>query len=267
MNFKATYLFILVLTMPVFGYSQYVSPPSDLLAPKLKPTHLNIGIGIEHDNYNHMSLNQLMMMADNPTEMQRDLQGFSEQIGTVTAGVGLFARVSFAIKSELTGTYRDDREVQIGVALHSPREAMVTYNSVEMDSSIVFCNINSEITLDAAYLFKGNFGQRTHWKLGIGSTLGGAFDREMILISGRSLGEDEHPSQQDFDETSIEKFKAKPVVYSRLFVPYGVYVDVGKKMQLGFDARTGIGAQFIKGEKVNFINKTGAFILGVKYAV
>ncbi|MGB0424706.1 MAG: hypothetical protein ACPGED_10290 [Flavobacteriales bacterium] len=267
MNSKELLFIGALLLLPFIGQSQYVSPSSDLLSPRLKPTHLNVGIGLEHDRYNNMSLNQLMMMAENPSEMQRDLNGFSEDIGTTTAGVGLFARVSFALKDEQTGTYREDREIQIGLALHSPREAMVTYNSVEMDSSIVFCNINSEITLDAAYLFKGDIGKRTHWKIGLGSSIGGAFDREMILISGRSLGPDEHPSQQDFQETNRETFSAKPVMYSRLYVPYGLYVDLGQNMQLGFDARTGIGAQFIQGEKANFINKTGAFILGVKYAI
>lgn len=267
MKTRSVIFFFTLLFLPFIGQSQYVSPPSDLTSPKLNPTYLNLGLGIEHDRYNNMSLNQLMMMAENPSEMQRDLDGFSEQISTTTAGVGLFARVSFEIKDERTGTYRNDREIQIGMAIHSPREAMVTYNSVEMDSSIVFCNLNSEITLDGAYLFKGDFGKRTHWKLGIGSSLGGAFNREMILISGRSLEPDQHPSQQEFQETNVETFSAKPVFYSRLYVPYGVYVDVGKKMQLGFDARTGIGAQFIQGERVNFINKTGAFIFGLKYAV
>lgn len=260
-------IFLLFFSLPFIGESQYVSPSVDLNGPRLMPTDLNLGVGIEHDRCNNMSLNQLMMMASNPKEMERDLTGFSEETGTTTAGVGLFARMSFSIKNRETGTYRDDRELQIGLALHSPREAMVTFNSVELDSSIVYCNLNSEITIDAAYLLKGNWGKRTHWKIGVGSSLGGAFSREMILISGRSLGPDEQPSQQDFQESNIETFKAKPVIYSRLFIPYGIYIDVGKKIQLGFDARTGVGAQFIQGEKANFINKTGAFIFGLKYDI
>ena len=62
-----------------------------------------------------------------------------------------------------------------------------------------------------------------------------------------------------------QTYEAKSVRYARAYVPYGLSYDVGRNWLVGLDFKTGVGVQKIEGEKVNYIRKTGAFIIGVKY--
>ena len=85
-----------------------------------------------------------------------------------------------------------------------------------------------------------------------------------FLISGQYFEPGEHPSTQPAEEMNKETFEAKQVYYTRVYVPYGIKCGIGSKWQVGFDMRTGIGGQFIQGEKANFIRKTSAFIISAK---
>ena len=232
--------------------------------PKWKASSLNFGLGVDWDKFESMSLERILVFAKNPERMQRDLQHLSEEATPVTAGVALYASISFSPLNYTTGNYSDNQELQLGIGIHSPKEAMVTYKNEDLDTSIVYCNIHGELTAEAAYVFKGRWGKRFHWYAGGGVNTGLTFANEMVIISGRYFEPGAHPTTQESYEMNQDHYKAKPVYYTRAYIPYGIHYHVGKKMSIGFDFRTGLGLQMIKGASTNLITNTGSFILGVK---
>jgi hypothetical protein len=67
-------------------------------------------------------------------------------------------------------------------------------------------------------------------------------------------------------EQNIERFKANTMVYSRVFVPYGINYSM-KKWTLGLDIRRGFGFQKVLNQPANYLKKTGSFVVGFKYAL
>lgn len=249
----------------ISSYAQQ-TPSKELVSKKKwKASQFDFGLGLDNDHYQSMSLNQLMSMAKNPDEISRSLEGFDEEIETYTGGGAIYGNISLAPLDLSTGTYRMDRELRLGFGLHSPKEAMVEYLSDEMDSSILFCGLHGEITLEAAYLYKGTWGKRFHWYYGFGVNGGASFANQMLVISSKYYNADDPSNDQNEGLDNTETYKAKSVVYSRLYVPYGVHYSLGDKWLVGLDFKTGIGVQFVQGEQANFINKTGSFVFGAKY--
>ncbi|MEM9022275.1 MAG: hypothetical protein AAGB22_00940, partial [Bacteroidota bacterium] len=149
----------------------------------------------------------------------------------------------------------------------SPSEAMVSYKDESRDTSLVYCTSHGEFTLEGAYLFKGTWGkrQRWHWYYGVGGSSGFTFSNEVIVIGGKYFGPDEHPMMQETNENSVTRYAAKPVIYSRLYIPYGLHYAVSSSWSVGLDFKTGIGLQTITGEGTEFMERTGAVIIGAKY--
>lgn len=265
MNSLKQLLILCALVIPFSISAQMLNPKEISSLKKWKLVQFNFGLGADNDHYNSMSFEHLMAMAKDPTEMQRDLSGLDEEINTMTAGAALYANLGFSPIDHSTGTYRDDRELQLGVGIHFPKEAMVSFKNELMDTSIVYCNLQTEFTLDAAYLFKGRWGKKFQWYAGLGMNGGASTNNKMILISGKYLAPGEHPST--LDHSIEETYEAKSVFYSRLYVPYGIHYSINKQWQIGFDFRTGVGAQFIQDERPDFIRKTGAFVIGARYRI
>lgn len=232
---------------------------------KWKVTELNIGLGVGWDTYQSMSLEQLMMFAKNPNQLQRDLSFLTEEVNTSTGGAGFYTSFSLSPYSYKKKRYRNNQELQLGMALYSPKEAMVTYKNEEMDTSIVFCNLHAEAAIEGAYVRKGNWGNRIHWHIGTGISTGLTFANEMVVISGKYFKPEEHPSTQESSEVNRVQYKAKPVLYTRVYIPFGIHYAIGAKSLLGLSFRTGLGAQMIEGEKARFIKNTGAVILSAKF--
>lgn len=227
-----------------------------------KAAGLNFGLGVDWDQYKSMSLERIMVFAKHPERMQRDLANLSEDATPVTAGVALYGSIAFAPLDYRTGTYRNDRELRVGVGIHSPKEAMVTYKNEDLDTSIVYCNIHGEFTVEASYVFNGQWGKRFQWYAGGGMNAGLTFANGMIIISGRYFEPGAHPSTQESHEMNQDHYKARQVYYTRAFIPFGIHYQVSSKWSLGFDLRTGLGLQMIKGAPDNIITNTGSFILG-----
>ena len=163
-------------------FSNYTVQPaaevtSGSLGKKLQLVQFDFSLGVDNDHYESMSLDHMLLFAKNPQDLKRNLDGFEEEIEPVASGVALYANFSFSPLDKKNGKYKDNREWRFGVGLHAPKEAMVTYQSKAMDSSIVFCNLHGELTAEAAYLMKGLWGKRFHWYLGLGANLGASFSK------------------------------------------------------------------------------------------
>ncbi|MEM6965930.1 MAG: hypothetical protein AAF573_14275 [Bacteroidota bacterium] len=254
----ATFLFVaLFFTTATFAQSKW------------KLNAVNIQLGVNWNEFESMSLDELMIFAKDPEQMHRDLSFMTEEATTITAGGDIKANFSWSPLNRATGTYRTHQELQVGIALHSPKEAMVAYKSETLDTSIVYCNLHSELSLEGAYVWRGQWGKRKrwHWYVGGGMNAGFTWDNEMVLMEGKYFEPGQHPSTQPIDDVAPEpeRYEAKSVVYSRIFIPYGLHYQIGKYTTLGLDFRTGRGLQFIGSEKVNWMRRSGGMALGMRF--
>ena len=159
-------LSILCLT---FGLAQQRVMPALEPEPnmtKWRLTTMEFTLGVTTDRYNSMSLDQISAFANNPAQIQRDVSGMEEVVSTTASGLGFFAQVGFSPADFSKGEYKDNRLIRVGIGIHSPKEAMVTYRDQGRDTSIVYCNLYSELSLEAAYIFKGRWGKRWNWNWG-----------------------------------------------------------------------------------------------------
>ena len=228
-----------------------------------KLSELNIAFGIDGVRYDEISYQGLMAFAKNPEELQRDLSNMEESISATTAGLVWYAGVTFAPLERLTGNYKENQELRLGLMLHSAKEAMISYKDESRDTSIVYCNLHSEIAADVSYLFKGDWGKRWVWSIGAGVNTGLTFGNEMILMSGRFYGPGEHPTEQE--TMTSERYDARMVYYLRGYIPYGIHYSVDDCAMIGLEARSGIGLQAIQGGDRNFMKNTTTLMLSVKY--
>lgn len=243
--------------------------PTEDLSPKGKWSlgQWDIGLGVVSDHYKEMSLDHLLSFAREPEAMRRDLSNFDAEYVTTTGGAALFGSVSLSPMNYNTGEYNTNQELQLGLTLYTPKEAMVMFKDEMADSSIVFCNLHGELAVGAAYIFKGQLGKRKRWHFYIGGGIntGFTFANEMVLMSGKYFPEGVHPSNQERMEPLVERFEAKSVYYSRFYIPHGFHYQFNQKFMLGLDFRSGAGIQKISGERANYIRKTNAFILAAKF--
>lgn len=245
-----------------FG-QDYVNTTNYTPKKKWLPAAGVVEFGIDWDRYNSMSMDRMMNFAQDPLEMRRDLTGFDENVTAETAGGFITARATWHPLSKDLQTYNTNQELQVGVRLVSPKEAMVTYQSEELDSSIVFCNLHGETLLEAQYIFKGKWGKKWLWHIGGGMSTGWSTGNEMIILSGRYYDPELHPTTQE--TLTEERFRAKQVYYARLVVPYGIAHQVGENGYLGLTFRRNIGFQFIQGDQTAFLPGSGSFGFSYRY--
>ena len=256
-------LTLMFLLAALQNKAQYYEPGQTVSSTKSSGLNISMYTGLDNDRYETMSLGHVLSFAKNPDALSQDLSHLEEETTTKTAGVALYVNLGISpIRNESRNI---DREIQVGIGIHSDKEAMVSYKSEDLDTSIVFCNLHSEFTLEGAYLFKGKWGKIVHWHIGLGANGGMTYGNEMILINGGYFEPGAHPSTQPAEEMNMEKFEAKQVYYTRGFIQHGIHLGFGPHWQVGLNMRTGMGLQFIEGADPNFIQKTGSLQSGAKY--
>jgi|GEM_PF-970657 len=258
--------FLLIMFLGSQLHAQTAVLPTTKTLPKWKMAHINFGLGIDHAQYNSMSLNDVLAFAKNPEELSRDLSGLSEEVNTQTAGLAIYTSFSFNPLNKKTGTYKTNQELRIGAGMYSPKEAMVSYKDESKDTSIVYCNRHGELGIDGSYRFMGQAGKRKrfHWSVGLGLNAGLTFSNEMIIIQGHYFEPGLHPSTQRTMDTEEVRYEAKPVYYLRPHIPVELHYQLTNKMTMGLNFRPGVGIQKISKGNTNFIPRTGAMIIGFK---
>jgi len=239
-------------------------------APKaLKIGAFNMQLGIKWNQFQSMSHEDLLLFAKDPEAMNRDLSNLTEEANAMTAGGVFNLGFSFSPLNRSTGNYRTDREFQFGVSLTSDKEAMVSFKNEDLDTSIVFCNLHQEFSLEGAYVVRGNWGRKWEWYLGGGMNAGFTYGNEMMLIEGQYFEPGQHPSLQPVDEVApiVESYEAKNVFYTRAYIPFGIHYKIGEYWSIGLDMRKGMGLQMIGTEKVNFMRRSGMFALGARLRI
>jgi hypothetical protein len=258
---------VLFVSFSSLSFGQSSNGNSESKVKKWRYNQFDFGLGIATDHFYRMSLNNLLATAENPDELRRDLSGMKEEINTSAAGLGFYFNRSFNPWSAKTNSYLNNQELRFGIGMHTPKESMISYKNKELDTSIVYCNLHSEFTFELAYIWSGRWGakQKWLWYIGGGTNASVSFSNEMLLIEGKYFEPGAHPSTQESFEENTQRFIAKPVVYNRIFVPYGLHRMVGDHWTIGLDLKRGFGYQSILGGATNFVNKTNTFVIGAKY--
>ncbi|PCJ64102.1 MAG: hypothetical protein COA58_14040 [Bacteroidetes bacterium] len=256
--------YVIILITFLFTLTVYAQNNEPVLK-KLRLIGSSGSLGISYDRYQTMSLNQLSQLAKDPEMMKHNLDGLTEEANASTAGVSLFINLRFNPLQKRTGSYNRNQELRLGLGLNSSKEAMVSYKNKDLDTSLVFCNIHSEITTEVAYVFKRFIGKRIFVYGGIGANSSISINNEMMIITGKYFAPGEHPSTQISSNTI--SFEAKPILHSRLFIPWGVHIQATDNFSIGLDFRKGKGLQYTLGEKANVMANTGAILIGTSFTL
>jgi len=260
-NFKLPLPIIIVIAC-VFSPEIFAQTSTFDQAYPLKEWTFNVvefGLIAEGDHYGEISLEDILILAQNPEQMYRDLHGFEEVSKAEAYGGAMILNFGFSRFNPTKN--REDREWRIGIAIHSPKESRLHYSNERMDTSIVYCSIQGEVTLDAAYWFKGLWGKRWHWNAGLGGNIGTSTGSEIRIVSGKYISPEQHPSEQQASIT--ESYAGMSATYGRVFIEYGLVY--GTKWQFGLNLRKGLGFQHIEQGNTNFIRQSQAWILVVRH--
>lgn len=233
---------------------------------KWKLSQFDFGLAISSDNYKNMSYEQLMQLAKDQRPLQQNLDGLEEEAITRTTGASIYLNLGFTPINQKSGKLKDNQELRLGMAFHSPKESMVSFKNKELDTSIVYCNLHTEVTLEAAYLWKWKFGKNDRWRtyIGAGMNASASLSNQMQLIMGQYFEPGAHPSEQVSFEDNRSIYEARSLAYTRVYVPYGIHYKVSDKWTIGIDSKRGVGMQKIIGGKTNYINRTHMTSLGAK---
>lgn len=232
---------------------------------KWQSTNVYVSMGLSFADYGKMSAEGIMRYAQNPEALQKNLSQMDEEVTAYTAGLVLQTGIALSPFKASTQSFLNNQELRIGINLYTDKEAMLSYKNENLDTSIVYCNIHSELALESAYLFKGNLGKKIIWFVGTGANAGLTFDNEMILMAGRYFGPDEHPSTQESFEENKEIFEARQLYHLRVFIPYGLHFQASNAFSIGLEGRKGIGIQAVNGRANNFMRKTNALALSARF--
>lgn len=233
--------------------------------PKFKLTQFDFGISAGSDRFNHMSYDQLMQFAESPENLERDLSGLSPEVSKSAAGLALQMNLGFSPTTSLTKG-KSEQHLNVGVTIQSPRESMVSFKNELMDTSIVYCNLHSEFGMNVSYTWSWTFGKRDRlvWYIGGGVNSGLSFGNEMMVILGQYFEPGAHPSTQPNFEENRTIYTARPVLYNRVYIPYGLHYKVSDKMTIGFDTRRGMGVQKIVNGSSNWIRRSHSIAIGAR---
>jgi hypothetical protein len=238
----------------------------DFYTPEATPSGLSKGtitfnMGIYTDNFRSVSLEDMMNIAENPEQVERDLSGL-EASPRASATGGAF-NLNYRFDPNPVNTGSVDTEVSVGVTVQKEKEAMLSYQNKDIDTSIVYCSIHKEMGIEAAYLLTGTFGDHVFWNAGVGASGGMTYDNSLLVLTGRYFGPDEHPSSQE--EIQMESFEAKPMYYGRAYIQHGIGFLAGKHWALGMNFKNGFGVQKIKGGNTNPFTHTSLSMISVGF--
>ncbi len=174
-------------------------------------------VGISSDVYQRMSMDHMRDFATNPSELTLDLDGYTEYAHAVITGVTLGGWITASKFNAASGEYRTNREVQLGANIITGRESAVEYEREEPTAngteyhSVVYCDMESEVNLHGAYLFRTNRERKWNVFGGIGANIGATFNDAMLIIFNRYATDNNGTFiESSFDEEDVLEYGAKP---------------------------------------------------------
>ena len=249
----------ILMTYASVAQIDYVSEP----APTRFSSHtITMNLCFDTDNFKAVSLEDMMNLADDPNQVERDLTGLEAAPRLSTTGASAYFNYRFDPNPKPdNGTI--NTEISVGGSVVGDKEAMLSYQNKDLDTSIVYCSIHKEVGLEAAFLLTGLLGQHAYWSVGIGGSGSMTYDNNLLVLSGRYFGPDEHPSNQE--GISMESYSARPMYFGRVFLQHNIGFLAGKHWMLGMQFRQGVGMQQISGGRSNTFTHSSLGMVSVGY--
>jgi hypothetical protein len=247
-------LLVVCLSLPSFGQDLETILP----VKKWTISSFSLTAGMQNDRYMKMDLETMRELTANPSLLDRNLDGYDEQLNRNSSGIRLGGSITLRSANQTTNGF--DREVRIG-AYYSTREPVVYFTNTvnEITSSILYCNLVNEVSIDGAYLLSKRPARIERLKMytGIGLSIGSTFNNKSIVMES-TYGEDVSTYSED-------KYRGKSGLISRLYLPVGMEFTVLKKLALGLEGNLGVGMQNVYSGKSYLIPVTSSLQAKLTY--
>lgn len=247
-------LLVVCLSLPTFGQDIETTLP----VKKWTVSSFSVATGMQMDRYMKMDLETMRELTFNPALLDRDLNGYSEQLDRNSSGVRMGGNITLRSANQTANGF--EREIRIG-AFYSAREPIVYYTKTVGDvySTVLYCNMVNEVSVDGAYLLSKRSARikRLRMYAGLGLSVGSTFNNKSIVMES-SYGEEESTNTQD-------EYRGESSLISRLYIPVGVEFNVLKKLALGLEGNLGVGMQNIYSGKSYFMPVSASMQLKLAY--
>lgn len=251
-------LLSLLLLLPI-GRALFAQADFPSLPNGLQVSGAEIGVVIHTDHFHRMDLATVLSLAQNPADVSRNLDGLEAVEHLSVTGMGISKRLGL----HRPQSHIRRSEIQLEFALHAPKEAMLVYGDEATDTSIVFCSIQREASLGAAWLYRGDWGKWIHWHIGPAASIGTSYRNELLVISGKFLPQEAHPSE--LDEPVTETYRARGTRYGRVFLQHGFLFGKPSGWNFGWTSRHGIGTQWVSGRSAQSIRHSHQWMLTARF--
>ena len=220
-----------------------------------------LAVGMISDSYQKMDLEAMRDFTQNPQLMDRNLDGYVEELYRISEGSAVEASISLAPYDYANQQYSTNREIRIGL-MYSEREPMIEYikNGNRNTEDIIYCALVDEVALRVAYLWKGqsNLLPNFNYYAGVSFNAGAAINNQLLIMENVM-------NEEGFVEYREEYLEAKTSVYTRYSVPIGVNYTFFDKVSLGLETSLGMGVQSVVGGKNYWIPFSMSFSPRLSY--
>lgn len=231
-------------------------------SPTWRLSSFGLNIGTVHDVYQRMNLDMMYDFTQNSALLDRDLTGMEEILYRESSGgrVGLNVTLSADRPNARYG-----HEIRLG-AFFSNREPLISYHAPSefgeaSGSSIIYCNVVNEVSLEGTYLLRRSLGKKEKFSLygGAGISLGSSFNNKLVVMESSS------DSTGMFASGSDSFYAGKSSLFTRVNVPVGIQANLINRVSFNFETIIGVGMQSVFGGRNYFIPFSGGIRLGISY--
>ena len=236
---------------------------------------INYKTGVEGDFYPNISPEWMKNHTKDPSKLEFDNNGFETTNYAHVGGLTIGGHLIYVNPRNLDGRKNKYREIKLGVDVIVAGEALVTFTETDerTDSTYVnsrmYCLVNQEFRIGGEYRHRTSWGRLSTF-VGIGAHMGATFNSKMLFLKGGSVSEngmvdDEEFTSPNMDDMDVEIYAAKSSIYMRAFIPFGISVRTGRRIELGIEHRLGVGMEQVINGDTNFMRHAGFSYLTVTY--
>ena len=250
------YLLIVLLSL-------FAQPLLSQELPRWRPGNVGLQLGLNSDRYAAMSMDYMRAYAKQTSLIDLELGAMQQEVISRVEGGMMVLSVGLHPLSQDGNTYNLNHELRFALELHAGRESMILWNEAGSSNSLIYCVIQNEAALNAAYLFRHSRFGIIEFYGGLGAGLGKTFGNEFIFINDtdRSFAGEQNTVYNE------SVFRAVGSSFYRVYVPAGMDLRVFGKLKVNVEARYGVGAEKVKDDRLYMIPGTFAAIVGMKYLI
>ncbi len=268
-------LFILLAFPAILSCHHLFAQVSLPTAKKWQITGISASFGGHTDYFESMTLSDMKGRAADPAMVDLDLEGYTGTFYQEQGSPRLHVNLSFAPGGTQGSPFQSGIEYRLGLMTAWGKEALISYSKEEdvspgktLNSSIMYCDVENEVALQTAVLFKKSYGKQIQGYVGLGGSVSSTFhDRMLLIFSQHYTYED--PENVPFEEQDpgyeTLTYRAKHGMYFRGYIPVGLSVNFYDVGAFFTEGRIGAGFHQLTGGSSYLIKKSVSFNAGIKF--